>query len=117
MQIEIKKEKDNRLLNRKELLVRIDYEGKSTPSRQEVEAAVSSAKKVDFLKVQVKKILSDHGKPFGTAWVRIYDEPIKEKVESQKESKKTGEEKNKESEKVSEKPKESEQKEGEQKDS
>lgn len=84
MNIEIKNETDNKLLNRRELLVRVDYEGKQTTSKAELEAAIANTKKVDFMKVQVSKIFSDNGRTAGTAWIRIYDEPVVEKIEAQK---------------------------------
>jgi len=93
MQIEIKNEVDNKLLKRRELLIRVDYEGKSTPSCQELEAAIASQKKVDFMKVKAKNIFSDHGRPFGTAHIRIYDEPIQEKIEAQKKAEEAKKEK------------------------
>jgi ribosomal protein S24E len=84
MDIKIENKNDNRLLKRKEFLVRLDYEGKQTPSSAVLEAAIASQEKVDFMKVKAVKILSDHGRPHGTAWVHICDEPVKEKVEAQK---------------------------------
>jgi ribosomal protein S24E len=84
MDIKIENKNDNRLLKRKELLIKVDYEGKQTVSKKELEAAIAIMEKVDFMNVKASKILSDHGRPFGKAWVHICDEPVAEKLEAQK---------------------------------
>jgi ribosomal protein S24E len=84
MEVKIEQDNENALLKRRELIASIDYEGKSTPSRGELEAAIATMKKVDFNCVKVHKLFSDHGRPLGKAWIRIYDKPIAEKIEAQK---------------------------------
>ncbi|MFH1229148.1 MAG: hypothetical protein V1678_01850 [Candidatus Aenigmatarchaeota archaeon] len=72
MKIEILSEKDNPLLKRKEVLVSIDYNGKSTISRSELQKMFSDQFKADIESVEISKILSEAGMPMGKAWIKLW---------------------------------------------
>ena len=79
MLFDVKQEKSNPLLKRKELIVQINYEGRSTSSRAEMELALSKNKNIDVDKIEIRKIISDHGKSTGKAWVWLHEEAVKKK--------------------------------------
>ena len=72
MQIEVIKEENNELLNRKQLQIRIQHEA-ATPARIEVRDQVAA----DF-KIEPERVIIDHmrtafGKKETTAYVKIYE--------------------------------------------
>lgn len=79
--IEVFKDFDNMLLKRRELIIRIDYEGGATPSKEEIRDFIAKKYAVEPERVEVSKVLSDLGYPSGKVWVKIWDEPIVKKGE------------------------------------
>ncbi|MFQ6009820.1 MAG: hypothetical protein ACE5J7_01740 [Candidatus Aenigmatarchaeota archaeon] len=74
MKIEIKQEKENPVLKRKEIRARIDYGGGATPSKAEMQVAIATEMKVAPEKVEISRIISDSGLPAGTIWAKIWEE-------------------------------------------
>jgi len=74
MKFEVINEKENPLLKRKEILVRVDYEGGSTASKAELQKSLSEHFKADIASVEISKILSEVGLPRGKAWVKVWEE-------------------------------------------
>ncbi len=72
MQIEIAKEEDNTVLNRKELKVKVLHPA-GTPSRLEVKNEVAARFKVNPGLVIVDNMKTAFGKKETTAYVKIYD--------------------------------------------
>ncbi len=79
--IEALKDFDNRLLKRRELIIRIDYEGNATPSKEEIREFIAKKYAVEPERVEISKVLSDLGYPSGKVWAKIWDEPIVKKGE------------------------------------
>ena len=95
MKVQILDEKQNPLLKRKEIIVSLDYNGKATISKAELQKILSEEFKVSMDSVEVTKIFSEFGTPKGKAWIKIwkekkvpiYSEVKKEKAEKPKEEK------------------------------
>jgi len=128
MKFNVIEEKENKLLKRKEILVRLDYEGKSTPSKAELQKILADHFKVKMENLEISKVLSEIGLTKGKAWIKIWEEkkvPIyseikkkAEKEEKPKEEEKPEERKEPEKEKeekVEEKPEEVKEKKPEEK--
>ena len=83
MKFEILSEKENPLMKRREMIFSLDYEGKSTASKEELKKSIAEQFKVDLEKVDVSKILSEVGKSRGQAWIKIYEGkvPVRKKKE------------------------------------
>ena len=96
MKMRILNEKENPLLKRKEIIVSMDYDGKATISKAELQKMLSEELKTSIDSVEVTKIFSEFGTPRGKAWIKvwkekkvpIYSEVKKEKAEKPKEEKK-----------------------------
>jgi ribosomal protein S24E len=99
MKIEILSEKDNPLLKRKEVLVSIDYNGKSTISRSELQKMFSDQFKADITSVEISKILSEGGLPMGKAWIKLWKNKKVPIYSEEKKGSKPAEEKPKEDKK------------------
>lgn len=101
MNIQVITEKENLLLKRKEIVIVLDYDGKSTPSKAELQKLLEEQFKASIDNIEISKILSEVGIPKGKAWIKIWKEkkvPIyseikKEKVEKPKEEKTKAEKK------------------------
>lgn len=86
--MEVIKDFDNRLMKRRELIIRVDYGGGATPSKAEMQALIAKKFAVEPGRVEIDKILSEKGYPAGKVWVKIWDEP---KVEVLAKEEKSGE--------------------------
>ncbi len=75
MEMEIIKDFDNRLMKRRELVVKIDYGGGATPSKAELQALIAKKFAVEPGRVEIEKIMSEKGYPAGRVWIKIWDEP------------------------------------------
>lgn len=75
MEWEIIKDFDNRLMERRELIIRIDYGGGPTPSKAELQAIVAKKFAVEPSRVEIDKIMSEKGYSAGKVWVKIWDKP------------------------------------------
>jgi len=67
-------EKENPLLKRKELLLSIDYEGGSTPSKAEMQKFLAEQLSANIENLEISKVLSEIGLTKGKAWVKIWEE-------------------------------------------
>jgi ribosomal protein S24E len=111
MKIDVIVEKENPLLKRKEVIVNLEFNGKATVSKAELQKMLSEEFKVNMDSIEISKILSEIGMPKGKAWIKIWNEkkvPIYSEVKKEKKGKPT-EEAPKESpkeEKPAEKPEE-----------
>ncbi len=75
-------QKDNKVIQRMEVFVRIEHRGKGTPSRQEVIDAVSKLLGTSRDLVVVRKIETEYGKDTSRAWVHVYrDRSVLERFE------------------------------------
>jgi len=99
MKANVIEEKQNPLLKRKDLIVSVDYEGKSTASRAELQKLLADQLNANIENLEISKILSETGQTRGKAWVKIWDE---KKVEVYSQKKKEGEEEKAEPEKPEE---------------
>ncbi len=75
MRLQVLDEKHNPALQRKELTVAVDYEGKSTPKLAELSAAISKQLGVDLNAVDVRKLVGSTGAASGTAKVHVWASP------------------------------------------
>ena len=90
MNIRVVHEKHNPLLKRKDLIVSLDYDGKSTISKAELQKMISEQFKANVESVEITKILSEMGLSQGKAWIKIWEEkkvPIYSEVKKEKKAK------------------------------
>lgn len=64
---------NNPVLKRKELIVSVDYEGGATASKPQLQEALSKETKIAADCIEICKVLSEVGRPFGTAWVHVWE--------------------------------------------
>lgn len=74
MKFNVIEEKENPLLKRKELLLSIDYEGGSTPSKAEMQKFLAEQLSANIENLEISKVLSEIGLTRGKAWVKIWEE-------------------------------------------
>jgi ribosomal protein S24E len=112
MKFKIVEEKENPMLKRKEIIMSLDYEGGSTPSKADLQKLLSEQLNANIENVEISKIMSEIGRTRGMSWVKIWQEkkvPIysEKKKETPKEEA-PKEEPKKEETKAEETPKEEE---------
>jgi ribosomal protein S24E len=74
MKFKILEEKENPMLKRKEILMSLDYEGGSTPSKADLQKLLSEQLNANIESVEISKILSEIGRTRGKSWVKIWQE-------------------------------------------
>ena len=79
MELEIKEEKDNQLLGRKELMVEIKHLGASTPKKQDVAKEISSRYSVPEDQVVIDYLFTKKGIGESSARVKVLKEKPKAK--------------------------------------
>ena len=72
-------EKHNALLKRKEILIKLDYEGKATPSKEQIKEIIAKEFNSPVENIEVSKILSEIGRTAGKAWIKIWEHKAPEK--------------------------------------
>ncbi len=72
MEFHIISEKQNPVMKRRELFAEIKYNG-ATPSKAHIQEHVASKLSIDPEHVEISKILSEHGKPEGKVWIKIWE--------------------------------------------
>ncbi|RLF13787.1 MAG: 30S ribosomal protein S24e [Thermoprotei archaeon] len=72
---EITKERENKLIGRKELLVLIKHVGMGTPARYEVRERIAKAFNIPIDLVYVRSLRTEYGKGESIAEVHIYNDP------------------------------------------
>ncbi|MBU5689340.1 MAG: hypothetical protein KQA41_03900 [Candidatus Aenigmarchaeota archaeon] len=77
MQINVLKEYENKLLDRKDLLIEIEHTGQATPKKTEVEKLIVEKFKTKPDHVEIIYIFSYAGKPASKVKARIWNKPIK----------------------------------------
>ncbi|MEM5799454.1 MAG: hypothetical protein QXZ43_02200 [Candidatus Aenigmatarchaeota archaeon] len=77
IQINVLKEHENKLLDRKDLILEIDHTGQATPKKVEVEKIIVEKFKTKPDHIEVIYIFSYSGKPVSKVKARIWDKPIK----------------------------------------
>ncbi|MFC1801600.1 30S ribosomal protein S24e [Nanoarchaeota archaeon] len=106
MKLEIKNQKDNKLLHRKEVEGLLTYEG-ATPSNVQVQKEVAAQLKVDEKLVVVRHIYNQYGENTADVLAYAYDnEDSMKRIEFIKEEAKPAEEKKAEAAPAAEAPKE-----------
>jgi len=87
MKLEVVNEKENPLLKRKEIIVNLDFDGKGTWSKADIQRLVAEQFKVSLDNVEVSKILSEFGMSKGKAWIKIWEEkkvPVYSEIKKEK---------------------------------
>lgn len=87
MKIQVVTEKENPLLKRKEIIIALDYDGKATPSKAELQKLLAEHFKASVDSIEISKLLSEIGIPKGKAWIKIWKEkkvPIYSEVKKEK---------------------------------
>jgi len=111
MKIEVVNEKENPLLKRKEIIITLDYDGKSTISKADLQKLMAEQFKAGVDSVEITKILSEVGIPKGRAWIKIWNEkkvPIYSEIKKEKKPTEAKKEETKKEEKPKEAPKKEE---------
>lgn len=72
MDFHIISERQNPVMKRRELFAEIKYTG-PTPSKAHIQEHVSAKLSVNPESVEISKILSEHGKSKGKAWIKIWE--------------------------------------------
>ena len=93
MKVNIVDKKENQLLKRTEYIIELDYEGKSTPSRKELQSFLATELKASQELIEVSKIFSEIGLTKGKAWVKVWKEKPPEIRKKWKQAEKKAEEK------------------------
>jgi ribosomal protein S24E len=73
VKIAITESRNNPVLKRKELTVSIDYENGATASKPQLQEALSRETKIAADCIEICKILSEVGRPFGTALIHVWE--------------------------------------------
>jgi small subunit ribosomal protein S24e len=73
VEFKIISERQNPLMKRREIQIEIKYGG-ATPGKAHVQEHIAAKLSVEPESVEVVKILSEHGKSAGKAWLKIWEE-------------------------------------------
>jgi len=85
MRFDILEEKENLLLKRKELVLALDYEGGSTPKKEDLMQSLAEKLGIEKDFVDVSKIISETGIPKGKAFVKVWQvKPPEKKKKGEK---------------------------------
>ena len=74
MKIKIVSERENPLMERKELTVEIEHDKECTPSKAQVQALLSAELKKELEHIDVRNVFSDNGKPVSASKVFVWKE-------------------------------------------
>ncbi len=96
MKIEIKTEKENPFMKRVELIVEIDHEGGSTPTKASIQKEIFTMKKVSPEHVDVRNVFSKRGIAKSEAKIFVWNEPKVKDLSKEAEKKSEGEASNEE---------------------
>lgn len=84
--MEVIKENYNKVLKRKELVLKLDHSAKATPSKAELQNNVASQYKTEAEKVEVVDIFTETGRATAEARVFVWDDkPLKKNKKPKKE--------------------------------
>ncbi len=71
--IDIEEEKENKLLNRRELVLTVHHESGPTPTREQIKAGIASLTGFEKDKIVVNKIRSEFGMDRARVQAKLYD--------------------------------------------
>lgn len=74
MNLDIVEDRENQLFKRRELVAQVNFGSAKTPSKAELQKAISDKYKVGLDSVEITKILSEMGIAKGRAWIKIWQE-------------------------------------------
>ncbi len=74
VEVEIEQEKENKLMHRSELTLRVDHEGEGTPSREELSGEIANLVNSSRNEIVIDKIDTAFGKEESIVEVRVYDD-------------------------------------------
>lgn len=72
MEIEIVSNKENALLGRRELELRVKHPSAPTPRRMEVKESLAKMLGVSPDLIMIRKISTQHGRSYSTVWAHVY---------------------------------------------
>ena len=88
MKLNVTAERDNPVLQRKEITVALDFEGGATPKVQELAAAIAKSRGCDAALVEITKLSTSSGRAAGTAAAKVWNSAeVKEKFKAHKRKK------------------------------
>ncbi len=73
-EVEIEHEEDNRLMNRRELRLKVGHEGEGTPSRKELTNEVAGLVDASKDNIVIDKVDTEYGMEESIVEVRVYDD-------------------------------------------
>jgi len=73
LKLEILESRENKLIGRKELIVRVDHWPQGTPPRKELRERIAQILKVDPEAVYVRKVKTEYGKCESLARIHVYE--------------------------------------------
>lgn len=85
MKIDILHEYDNKLLDRKDLVLLVDHTNQPTPKKSELEEKIAEKFNVEKDRIEIIYIFSEKGKGASKVKVKIWNSPIKKVKENIKE--------------------------------
>jgi len=106
MKIEIKQDRENPFLKRRELIVDIVHEKESTPTKAAIQKLLSAQLNIEPTYIEIDKIFSKKGISYSEAKIKIWKEPIVKDLEKEIKEKQKTEQKETKEEKIKEEPKE-----------
>lgn len=74
MKMKILSEKENPLMDRREIQVEIEHDKECTPSKAQVQALLSAELKKGLEHIDVRNVFSDNGKPVSASKVFVWKE-------------------------------------------
>ncbi|PSH01588.1 MAG: hypothetical protein BRC27_01675 [Nanohaloarchaea archaeon SW_10_44_10] len=99
METQIASVRENPLLDRREIEVKLDHGGESTPSREDIKSRVAAENDLDTEKIEVETIYTGNGENSSTSRLKIYEEfEYDEELEENPEEEQTADEKVEETE-------------------
>lgn len=74
VEVEIEREKENKLMHRRELIFSADHEGEGTPSRKDLNTEISNLVNASKNELVIDKVDTEYGKEKSMVHVRVYDD-------------------------------------------
>ena len=74
VEVEIEHEKENKLLNRREITLSVDHEGEETPARSTLKDKIASLVNASKGEIIIDQVKSEYGKGKSNVVVRVYDD-------------------------------------------
>ncbi len=74
MKIKITSERENPIMERKELQVEIEHDKGPTPSKAQIQSLLAAELKKEIEHIDIRNIFSEYGKPFSSSKVFVWKE-------------------------------------------